>query len=63
MAVSRILSWTIIYLSSAFAEPPDPAEAGPWCDDTRGLTSRLPGLCFVLHRMGFFLPRESLRER
>jgi len=34
------------------------------CDDTRGSWSgRLPFLCFVLHRMGFFLPRELLRER
>ncbi len=24
---------------------------------------RLPFLCFVLHRMGFFVPRELLRER
>ena len=24
---------------------------------------RLPSLCFVLHRMGFFVPRELLRER
>jgi hypothetical protein len=36
----------------------------PWCDDTRGfLAGRLPFLCFVLHRMGFFVPRELLRER
>src|SRR5207249_10914735 len=34
------------------------------CDDTRGsLAGRLPLLCFVLHRMGFFVPRELLRER
>jgi hypothetical protein len=26
-------------------------------------SDRLPFLCFVLHRMGFFLPRELLRER
>ena len=26
-------------------------------------TGRLPFLCFVLHRMGFFMPRELLRER
>ena len=26
-------------------------------------SSRLPFLCFVLHRMGFFVPRELLRER
>jgi len=26
-------------------------------------TDRLPSLCFVLHRMGFFLPRELLHER
>jgi hypothetical protein len=26
-------------------------------------TDRLPILCFVLHRMGFFVPRELLRER
>jgi hypothetical protein len=30
---------------------------------TRGSTDRLSSLCFVLHRMGFFLPRELLRER
>jgi len=26
-------------------------------------SDRLPFLCFVLHRMGFFVPRELLRER
>jgi len=26
-------------------------------------SGRLPFLCFVLHRMGFFMPRELLRER
>src|SRR5207245_1208128 len=29
----------------------------------RIITDRLSSLCFVLHRMGFFLPRELLRER
>jgi hypothetical protein len=29
----------------------------------RILAGRLPFLCFVLHRMGFFVPRELLRER
>jgi hypothetical protein len=29
----------------------------------RGGSDRLPSLCFVLHRMGFFVPRELLRER
>ena len=29
----------------------------------RGSSGRLPFLGFVLHRMGFFVPRESLRER
>lgn len=28
-----------------------------------GLTDRLPFLCFVLHRMGFFLPRRLRAER
>jgi len=28
-----------------------------------GCADRLSSLCFVLHRMGFFLPRELLRER
>lgn len=28
-----------------------------------GLTDRLPFLCFVLHRMGFFLPRRLRVER
>jgi len=27
------------------------------------LADRLSYLCFVLHRTGFFLPRELLRER
>jgi hypothetical protein len=26
-------------------------------------TDRLSSSCFVLHRMGFFVPRESLRAR
>jgi hypothetical protein len=26
-------------------------------------SGRLPFLCFALHRMGFFVPRELLRER
>jgi hypothetical protein len=34
-----------------------------WCDDTRRSTDRLSSSCFVLHRMGFFLPRELLRAR
>ena len=29
----------------------------------RILSGRLPFLCFVLHRMGFFVPRELLHER
>ena len=29
----------------------------------RGGSGRLPFLCFVLHRMGFFVPHELLRER
>ena len=29
----------------------------------RILSGRLPFLCFVLHRVGFFVPRELLRER
>jgi hypothetical protein len=72
MAVSRILSGPesfrgrmIIYLTrpAEAGRMPDPAVAGPWCDDTRGSTDRLSSLCFVLHRMGFFLPRKLLRER
>jgi len=39
------------------------AATASWCDNTRGLAGRLPSLCFVLHRMGFFVPRELLRER
>jgi hypothetical protein len=55
----------IIYLTH-------PAEAGrmpvPQSRDLmrrypRIKSGRLPFLCFVLHRMGFFVPRESLRER
>src|SRR5439155_25321150 len=29
----------------------------------RIVADRLSSLCFVLHRMGFFVPRELLRER
>ena len=29
----------------------------------RSGADRLSSLCFVLHRMGFFVPRELLRER
>jgi hypothetical protein len=52
MAISRILSpeflrAMIIYLS----------------DIPEGSMDRLSSLCFVLHRMGFFMPRELLRER
>ena len=32
-------------------------------ESLRGGSDRLPYLCFVLHRMGFFLPCELLRER
>ena len=62
-SVARLLEWMIIYLGplARAARPRGSAEA--WCDDTRGITDRLPFLCFVLHRMGFFLPRGLLRAR
>ena len=34
-----------------------------WSRISPGPADRLPFLCFVLHRMGFFLPRALLRER
>jgi len=40
-----------------------PTVAGPRATITRGLNRPAASLYFVLHRMGFFLPRESLRER
>jgi hypothetical protein len=74
MAVSRILfpeflRATIIYLIkiSPDADKPIGSHRPPlqfiWCDDTRRSTDRLSSSCFVLHRMGFFLPRELLRTR
>lgn len=40
-----------------------PAHAGRGATIPEDLAGRLPCLCFVLHRMGFFVPRELLRER
>ena len=40
-----------------------PAIAGRGATIPEDQLGGLPFLCFVLHRMGFFLPRESLRER
>ncbi len=62
--VGRRSDRVIIYLDPALSGTARfrwGAEA--WCDDTRGITDRLPSLCFVLHRMGFFLPRRLLRAR
>ena len=75
MAVSRILSADfstvmIIYLNPAFAGPPNALarimmrrypRINP--EFLRGGSDRLSSLCFVLHRVGFFVPRELLRER
>ena len=40
-----------------------PAKAGRGATIPEDSVGRLPFLCFVLHRMGFFVPRELLRER
>jgi hypothetical protein len=52
----------IIYLARL---APDTRDACAPRDATipEGLTDRLPFLCFVLHRMGFFLPRRLRVER
>src|SRR5438067_5082737 len=34
------------------------ANTAPRCDDTRRSTDRLSSSCFVLHRMGVFLPHK-----
>ncbi len=52
----------IIYLAQ-LAPDARPAIAGRNATIPEGLTDRLPFLCFVLHRMGFFLPRALRRER
>ena len=69
--VARLLERMIIYLGSLARAARFHWGAEAWCDDTRGITpnfvgalaDRLPSLCFVLHRMGFFLPRGLLRAR
>ena len=61
--VARSLERMIIYLSPLARAARFRWGAEPWCDETRGSTDRLPSLCSVLHRMGFFLPRGLLRER
>ncbi len=69
MAISRILSQhfaskvlgMIIHLFRI--SPERPAAAGHGATIPEDLAGRLPFLCFVLHRMGFFVPRELLRER
>ncbi len=53
----------IIYLNPAFAGPPVPQSRDVMRRYPRILADRLSSLCFVLHRMGFFVPRELLRER
>jgi len=52
----------IIYLARL---APDVRDACAPRDATipEDLMDRLSFLCFVLHRMGFFLPRALLRER
>ena len=70
MAISRILSAAagaglmIIHLiRPASGTNARPADAGRGATIPEDLAGRLPFLCFVLHRMGFFVPRELLRER
>jgi len=53
----------IIYLNPAFARPPEALARFVMRRYPRIITDRLSSLCFVLHRMGFFVPRELLRER
>ena len=75
MAISRILSQhfaskvlgMIIHLLR-FSQCPRPLRGHTAVADRSAtipedLAGRLPFLCFVLHRMGFFVPRELLRER
>jgi len=67
MAVSRILSPEFLraddHLSQLTSVNRPLHLRVTWCDDTRRSTDRLSSSCFVLHRMGFFLPRELLRAR
>jgi len=70
MAVSRILSANfsavmIIYLSrpAIAGESPIPRSRDRDATIPEDQTGRLPFLCFVLHRMGFFVPRKLLCER
>jgi hypothetical protein len=61
----------IIYLNPACAGPPENRDRRSSTAATvivmrrypRIVADRLSSLCFVLHRMGFFVPRELLRER
>jgi len=70
MAISRILSGRrgdlmIIHLirPACAGRMPVPPSRDVMRRYPRILSGRLPFLCFVLHRMGFFMPRELLRER
>jgi hypothetical protein len=72
MAVSRILSDPenirdrddhSSHSSRNRDERPDEFWFGHGATIPEALPGRLPFLCFVLHRMGFFMPRELLRER
>ena len=55
----------IIYLSRPQSRYESPVPRSQDRDATipEDQTGRLPFLCSVLHRMGFFVPRELLRER
>ena len=56
----------IIYLARFLAnKEPNVRDARAPRDATipEGIADRLPFLCFVLHRMGFFLPRRLRDER
>jgi len=67
MAISRILSanFSAVMIIYLFQISPKARRIFIRHDATipEDRTGRLPFLCFVLHRMGFFVPRELLRER
>ena len=68
MAISRILCGQFLgrddHLSLPdFSKSPIPRSRDRDATTPEDKSGRLPFLCFVLHRMGFFVPRELLCER
>jgi len=62
-SVSRLRGGTMIIYLAQLAPDARPPIAGRNATIPEDLADRLPFLCFVLHRMGFFLPRALRRER